>query len=188
MRLSLYTALLMLVSAHALALPPVDSDKVVPKTEQPHIEVAPKEQYLVLDWEELIPEDERNIPLFTNDPAVMVPEGSLDDLLPPQEQGGVRNELAGSSVQIPGFVVPLEGDAKRVTAFLLVPYFGACIHMPAPPTNQVIYVEYPKGVPVSILWDAVQVSGPLEIHASSFDVGAAGYRIQADYVEPYIEE
>lgn len=51
----------------------------------------------------------------------------------PQPVGGVNKKLDNQDVRIPGFVVPLEGDAKKITAFLLVPYFGACIHVPPPP-------------------------------------------------------
>ena len=46
-----------------------------------------------------------------------------------------------------GYPVPLETDAKgRGTLFFLVPYPGACIHVPPPPPNQIVLVRYPKGV------------------------------------------
>ena len=45
-------------------------------------------------------------------------------------------------IRIQGFVVPVDRDAKgNLHTLLLVPYFGACIHVPPPPENQIIYVE-----------------------------------------------
>ncbi len=76
--------------------------------------------------------------------------------------GSVRQELNGSQVKIPGFVVPLEGDEEKITEFLLVPYFGACIHVPPPPPNQIIYVKFPQGAPIQQLWDVIYVIGTLK--------------------------
>ena len=42
------------------------------------------------------------------------------------------DNLDGKSVRIPGYVLPLEFEDTGVTAFLLVPYVGACIHAPPP--------------------------------------------------------
>jgi hypothetical protein len=90
--------------------------------------------YKTIDWDVLIPEGEKLLP-----PPQVSHDGNLASV--PQPVGGVNKKLDEQEVRIPGFVVPLEGDAKTVTAFLLVPYFGACIHVPPPPTNQVIYVS-----------------------------------------------
>ncbi|MFP3457944.1 DUF3299 domain-containing protein, partial [Psychrobacter sp. SIMBA_152] len=69
----------------------------------------------------------------------------------------VVEALDGKKVRIPGYVVQLEGDADNVTEFLLVPYFGACIHVPPPPPNQIIHVEYAEGVPYENTYDAVWI-------------------------------
>ncbi len=95
-------------------------------------------EYKTIDWDVLIPEGEKLLP-----PPQVSHDGNLASV--PQPVGGVNQKLDNQEVRIPGFVVPLEGDAKKITAFLLVPYFGACIHVPPPPTNQVVYVSYPKG-------------------------------------------
>ena len=39
-------------------------------------------------------------------------------------------------VQIGGYAVPIDYDGTKITVFLLVPYAGACIHVPPPPANQ----------------------------------------------------
>lgn len=52
-----------------------------------------------------------------------------------------NNAYHGADVAIPGFVVPLELDDRKLLSFFIVPYYGACIHYPAPPPNQMIYVQ-----------------------------------------------
>ena len=60
----------------------------------------------------------------------------------------------GKAIRIPGFIVPLEqNDEQKATAFFVVPYFGACLHMPPPPPNQILYVEYEEGIAVENLYD-----------------------------------
>ncbi|MGB0423175.1 MAG: DUF4197 family protein, partial [Flavobacteriales bacterium] len=54
--------------------------------------------------------------------------------------GQVTREFDGKLVRVPGYLVPLSYDGTGVTAALLVPYVGACIHVPPPPPNQLIYV------------------------------------------------
>ena len=117
------------------------------------------EDILTLDWIDLVPESERN--QFNQQG---MPAANHDGNAPAQQSqlGAVRPELNGSTVKIPGFVIPLEGDENTVTEFLLVPYFGACIHVPPPPPNQIIYVKFPQGAPIQQLWDVVYVIGTLK--------------------------
>ncbi|WP_299019279.1 DUF3299 domain-containing protein [uncultured Photobacterium sp.] len=136
---------------------------------------------LKLDWLDLIPEKEREqfsqntMPLLRHD----------GDAARQTMIGGVRNELNGSKVKIPGFVIPLEGDDKVVTEFLLVPYFGACIHVPPPPPNQIIYVKFEKGAPIQELWDVVYVVGTLQTQHISHDMAEVGYLLQGMALEEY---
>ena len=84
-----------------------------------------------------------------------------------------------------GFVAPLDflgGD--QLSEILLVPYFGACIHVPPPPANQIVYVILEKPMGIQMM-DTVMVYGKLEIEKSESDIGDAGYRIKAVAVEPY---
>ncbi|MBT1065961.1 DUF3299 domain-containing protein [Bowmanella sp. Y26] len=97
----------------------------------------------------------------------------------------VVQELDGQQVRIPGFVVPLEGDDEKLTEFLLVPYFGACIHVPPPPPNQIVYVKFEKGTPVESLYDAVWITGTLSTKGWSGDIATVGYSLQGVKVEPY---
>ena len=103
----------------------------------------------------------------------------------PQTIGKVNPALDGNAIMLPGYAVPLEGDGQTVTAFLLVPFFGACIHVPPPPSNQVVLVKAPSGVPVDDLWDAIKVSGTLHVQDSHHDLANAGYTLDAVTVTPY---
>ena len=72
----------------------------------------------------------------------------------------IRPELDGEKIRVPGFMVPIEMDGpKNVTEFFLVPYFGACIHEPPPPPNQIIHVEHPQGYYLDDLFTPVWVVG-----------------------------
>ena len=85
-------------------------------------------------------------------------------------------------------MVPLEfDDTKRVTEFFLVPYFGACIHVPPPPPNQLIHVTYPEGIQVEVLYDPCRIKGTLRAERVSNDVGEASYTMKADSVAPHQE-
>ncbi|EKO3876976.1 DUF3299 domain-containing protein [Vibrio metschnikovii] len=137
---------------------------------------------LQLDWIDLIPENERN---QFNAMGMPMIDHNLD--LPAQQikVGSVRSELNGSQVKIPGFVIPLEGDENSITEFLLVPYFGACIHVPPPPPNQIIYVKYPQGAPIQQLWDVVYVIGTLKTEVVSAELAETAYLIEGTAIEDY---
>jgi len=136
---------------------------------------------LTLDWLDLVPEQERQL-FNQNDMPLLNHDGNAAKQ---SMIGNVRNELNGSEVKIPGFVIPLEGDDKVVTEFLLVPYFGACIHVPPPPPNQIIYVKFEKGAPLQQLWDVVYVVGKLKTQHVSHDMAEVGYLLEGTALEEY---
>ena len=92
-------------------------------------------------------------------------------------------ELDGQSVSIGGYVVPLDFDATTVKEFLLVPFVGACIHVPPPPANQIIYVKTDKGFEVGGAFDPVTVTGKINTTVAFTGLADAGYTITADSVE-----
>jgi len=101
----------------------------------------------------------------------------------------VRPEFDGQSLRVPGFIVPLEFGAteKHVTRFFLVPYFGACIHVPPPPPNQIIYAEYDKGFVLESLYDPYWISGVLTTSLTENDTATSAYSIKVERVAPYTE-
>ncbi len=135
---------------------------------------------LQLEWIDLIPDNEKNLVDSVGLPL------SHDTNAPVQSKlGGVRQELNGSMVKIPGFVVPLEGDENSVTEFLLVPYMGACIHVPPPPPNQIIYVRFKDGAPIQELWDVVYIIGELKTETINHELAEIGYVIEGTALAEY---
>ncbi len=98
----------------------------------------------------------------------------------------VVEQFDGVNVELSGFVVPLEMDEDQVLSFLLVPYFGACIHTPPPPSNQIVYVESQVGFELRSLDEPMTVTGTLMIERRESDVGSAGYTLYAGQVRPFL--
>jgi hypothetical protein len=107
----------------------------------------------------------------------------------------VVEALNGQQVRIPGYFLPLELSDTKVTEFLLVPYIGACIHVPPPPPNQIVHVRTPKkkGYSSKNLYEPVWVTGGITAKSMVKDLyladGSAGvnigYIMQAKRIEPY---
>lgn len=97
-----------------------------------------------------------------------------------------RNTVAamdGRRILLGGYPVPLESDEKgRSTEFFLVPYPGACIHVPPPPPNQIVLVRYPAGVPIEDIYEPLWVSGRLRIEEVSNALADAVYTLDASEV------
>ncbi|MEH3087752.1 MAG: DUF3299 domain-containing protein [Xylophilus ampelinus] len=95
--------------------------------------------------------------------------------------------LDGRPLRIAGYLVPLESKAGRATEFLLVPYFGACIHTPPPPANQIVHVTVAgQGAPEGLRsMDTVWVAGTLRAARTGSAMGTSGYRIEGAAVERY---
>ena len=88
-------------------------------------------------------------------------------------------------IVIAGFAVPLDAEGSTVHELLLVPYFGACIHTPPPPLNQVIHVTLPQPAKGLRMMDTVWITGTLHVASDSTALGAAGYQLDGEAVAPY---
>ena len=95
-------------------------------------------------------------------------------------------KLEGKLVRLPGFVVPLDDFQEEGAEFLLVPYYGACVHTPPPPPNQIVMVGMAgkKSIKLS-LFDAVWLSGRLKIASVESPYGTVGFQLEGMKVEPY---
>jgi uncharacterized protein len=91
--------------------------------------------------------------------------------------------LDGKRVRIGGYVVSLDFDATKVKEFLLVPFVGACIHVPPPPANQIVYVKSAEGFEVTGQFEPVWVTGTLKVTGAFTGLAEAGYSLEADRVE-----
>ncbi|PUA19307.1 DUF3299 domain-containing protein [Glaciimonas sp. PCH181] len=97
----------------------------------------------------------------------------------------INPAMNGKQIKIPGFVVSLDREGEALKEFLLVPYFGGCIHVPPPPANQIIHVNSVKAIKGVRTMDAVWISGVLKVTPTSTDMGDAGYSLVAQNVEIY---
>ena len=97
-------------------------------------------------------------------------------------------DLNNKTVSVPGFMVPLEDDADQVTEFLLVPFAGACIHVPPPPPNQMIYVKLRGKQKAKMSFtEPIVVVGQLHVSTVQSPYGDVSYNLDGDSVQPYAQ-
>lgn len=146
-----------------------------------------------LEWDDLMPRDWNPFAQLDamRESASNIEDGTAEaerlmrEFVTAGKSAPVVPDLDGQRVRLPGFVVPLDHDGTKVSSFLLVPYFGACIHVPPPPANQIVYVQTADAYPMKELFDPVWVTGTITTRAHLNDVGDAGYTLQAEKVEAY---
>ncbi len=132
-----------------------------------------------IDWLELIPEDElkalETMPEMSHSGSG--PAYSFDSERTVAAMDGVRGKLGG-------FLVPLSVDAKgRAVDLFLVPYFGACIHMPPPPPNQIVYLKPAEPILMPGIWDAYWVHGTLRVRSTKNQAATSAYSIEVEKLE-----
>ncbi|MEM7767386.1 MAG: DUF3299 domain-containing protein [Pseudomonadota bacterium] len=144
-----------------------------------------------LGWEELMPEgeEERLAELYQRQMAMLysgIMEGAANDIA---QQFGTFNtvpELDGVKVRIPGYTVPFEyGADAKIREFLLVPYYGACLHAPPPPPNQTLFISTDDAITLKDLAMAVWIEGTLKTERQDTELAGAAYTIVMDRIEPY---
>ncbi|CAD5108905.1 DUF3299 domain-containing protein [Zestomonas carbonaria] len=145
-----------------------------------------------LTWSELIPPD---APPVAYSQAPVHDLSQLADALAAESAPAARQQspaapvvktLDGQQVKLPGYIVPLDvSEEGRVIDFLLVPYFGACIHVPPPPSNQIVHVTSELGVQLDALYQPFWIEGPLKVEASSSELAESGYQMAAEKIYPY---
>jgi hypothetical protein len=139
-----------------------------------------------IDWRDLLPEPDRK-KYSPNAPAPV--HGPLGEGGPPAVQvvtTAVNTDLDQQLVKLPGFIVPI-GEPKNgaVREFYLVPYIGEDIHVPPPPSNQMVYVHSPAGVATEALHEAYWVTGKIHVETRTTPLGTSAYSLVASKVEQY---
>jgi len=128
-----------------------------------------------------------NRPAASSPDHTTIPEGRwLSPGAQPQAGAApapVVDALDGQRIKIGGYVVPLDFDATKVKEFLLVPFVGACIHVPPPPANQIVYVKSESGFDVKGSFDPVWVTGKLKATQTFTGLAETGYSLEAEKVE-----
>ena len=156
-----------------------------------------------IEWPDLMPPEILAILLNPPEYIAEIEDGSAEDQISSQIKSSVdqseedayqqalvstdvNEDLDGAMIRIPGFVVPLEFDEEQtISQFFLVPYFGACLHMPPPPPNQIILVNAPKGIQMSALYDPFWIEGQLSTSFQENDMATSAYAMQLQRIEPY---
>ena len=151
---------------HAADLPETDWLDLMPESDQLALEHMPE-----IDHDS--PEAQGT---FTDKGGLKQSKGLPAVMYSNKTVGGMN----GKQIRLGGYPVPLEADAKgRSTLFFLVPYPGACIHVPPPPPNQLVLVRYPKGLKLEDIYTPLWVTGTLKVEAVSNDLADAAYALDA---------
>lgn len=135
-------------------------------------------------WEDLIPP---GVPY-----SEIIGEGEMDernDVWRPVFDANATKlnpALDGAYIKMPGFIIPIDVNKHGVASFVLVPYVGACLHVPPPPPNQLVFVTAETPWPNEDLWEAVWVTGQMQHDIQSTDVAETGYALTADAMEIYV--
>lgn len=91
----------------------------------------------------------------------------------------------GQEVKLPGFMVPLEDNSKSVTEFLLVPSPQACIHVPPPPPNQMVYVKMDGSEKTEVAYGPIWVYAKLRMTVHKHMYGESSFEMVGHHIEPY---
>ena len=120
------------------------------------------------------------------DVASLIAEGSANDTMEQIGTFNVVEDLDGAAVRIPGYVVPFDfSAASEHSEFLLVPYFGACLHTPPPPPNQMLFVKADPAAKIASIYDPVWLEGTLSTGQFMSDLGNSAYELTLTKIEPY---
>ena len=113
--------------------------------------------------------------------------GGIGNLRGLQPRGAkIRVDLDGKVVRIAGFVTPMGFEGSKITEFLLVPFVGACIHVPPPPANQIVYVAgFGAYRADGGLLYPVWVTGTLRAQPLETGLADVGYRLEGARVTRY---
>ncbi|MCG8440451.1 MAG: DUF3299 domain-containing protein, partial [Caulobacterales bacterium] len=112
--------------------------------------------------------------------------GGAQDYMPQLGTYNVVDDLDGLNIRMPGYVVPFDfKDDGAYGEFLLVPYFGACLHTPPPPPNQIVYVHAEPEVEIASIWEPVWIEGVMATDRNENDLGNAAYTVALNKLEMY---
>jgi len=152
--------------------------------------------FIELSWEELVaPGYDAETILEKYQPLIDKIDHGSDDAIALYEKlekefndAPPNMAMANKRISLPGFIAPLEQVDGMITEFLLVPYFGACIHTPPPPANQTLYVKVARDYAIrnKDSYEPIWVSGELFIDGKTTEIGSAGYQIKDALISKYI--
>lgn len=145
-------------------------------------QVVRAEEYIDLEWTDLMPAGQTALPPMIQD---LIQHEQLPTSRQQPPSSGVRTDWNGQIVRLPGFIVPIEHSGTGVTAFILVPFVGACVHVPPPPANQLVFVTTSDPYESSGLFEPVNVIGMFGTASTSTQLADIAYALSADRIEPF---
>ena len=168
-------------------------DRLAASAPAPASRPGRKGDFKLTEWDALVPRDWDPMKEFKDLNLGAMRDGdprataALERLKRAFDNAPTQPALNDTRIRIAGFVVPLEAEGGLLREFLLVPYFGACIHSPPPPANQIIHVSAATPIKGFRAMDPVWVSGTLRTGISDTPMGTSGYRMDVEAVAPYRE-
>jgi hypothetical protein len=172
---------------------------------KPEVKVDINTDYQTIEWTDLMPEEDLNALLNPPRYITEAKEGSFEDQISSGLKSAMASEIDDAyqralvsesvvlkydrqAIRLAGFVVPLEfNDENVISEFFLVPFFGACVHVPAPPPNQIIFVKHSTGFKLDVLYNPIWVSGVLSVSVVENDIATSAYSLNMTAFEPYKE-
>jgi len=155
-------------------------------------------EYRELDWKELAPDTESEDKIIAKYQPLIdkIPEGGkdakpiYDKMIAEFNALPANPKLDGQKIKIPGYVTVLEQDKGLVREFLLVPYYGACIHVPPPPLNNTLLIKLKKNQRLHFddVYSPVWVKGIIQTKNTKTDLATAGYLINNAEVKLFDNE
>ncbi len=168
---------------------------VEPTPTTPAVTSTDESLYTVIMWDALIPAG------YTADSIMekyapqlaLIEDGSAEaselyaEMQKEFNNAPINEEIAGKMVKLPGFIAPLEYDGDLITEFLLVPYFGACIHTPPPPVNQTVLVKTApgQGIKSEDSYEPIWIKGTLTAEGAVTSLAQSGYYMEEAFIEAY---
>ena len=152
-----------------------------------------------IGWEDLIPDDF----VQPENPFITMSQEEIDKLMDGSDESNaeierlqaefnyapVVDELDGKRVKIPAYVTPLEYiDQGTIKEFLLVPYLGACIHTPPPPSNQIVHVKSEEAIKLETSYEPIWAIGTIRADSIKTSLAESGYQLEIEKVLPFEPE
>ena len=141
-----------------------------------------------IQWDDLVPEgaqatEDVNALLGIHDPGdAPLPEQTAID------ETQVVTEYNDKTIRMPGYLIPLDFGSEGSKQFLLVPYVGACIHVPPPPANQIVLVTTEEPYQSQGLFEPVYVTGRMNTAVTTTEYAEVAYALSAEDIEIYVYE
>ncbi|GAB4169804.1 MAG: DUF3299 domain-containing protein [Wenzhouxiangellaceae bacterium] len=147
------------------------------------VAAAAAAEYRELEWADLMPQEEMQMWMDLQMNVDHTGSGPSSTVF---QSFATIQALDGQKVRLPGFVVPVETTPDgQLSEFFLVPFFGACIHVPPPPANQIVYARLAEPIPMVNIWDAFWMEGTLHVEQVSNATAQAAYTMDVDRLRRY---